>query len=201
MPLDWGVVFGCPISKQLWSRDTDAWWVQTHGGAANSNTLLWFPEHLGKKARDGYHGETEAQHQLMNCSRSFQRQTITTTIPAPAQPPPTPKLLLLEQNCISAAADGARFTAGPRHPPPPVLFPRLGSSLCCRTHKMALCDSSTGTLPPVSSGEIWGAGPTRESGDELAPLAGRGHGGTELQTLSVQPAQPKYLCSAGAKQF
>lgn len=60
---------------------------------------------------------------------------------------------------------------------------------------MALCDSSTGTLPPVSSGEIWGAGPTWGSGDEPAPLPGSGRGGKGLQTLCNLrspniPAQP-----------
>lgn len=48
MPPHQGAVFGSPISKQLWTR------VQAHGGASNSNILLWFPEHLRKKTRDSY---------------------------------------------------------------------------------------------------------------------------------------------------
>ena len=109
--------------KTALDQGTDARWVQTHGGAASSNILPWFPQHLGKQTGDSYPDrETEAQHQLMNRSGSFQSQTITTIVLAPAQPPPAPKLLFMEQNCISDAVDGARFAAGPRHPRLPGFF-------------------------------------------------------------------------------
>lgn len=109
--------------------------------------------------------ETEAQQQLMNRSWSFRRQMITTTVPTAAQPPLASKLLLW--NKIASAMPWME----PDSPLDSDILRRLfcwffflsclGSSLCCRTHKMALCDSSTGTLPLAASGKIWGAGPTR----------------------------------------
>ena len=141
-------------------QGTDTRWVRTHGGYGHTVELLTATSRCGSRSTSERKpeivmptlkaGETEAQHQPMNHCRSFQRQMLATTV-CPRFSPASSRshMVFIEQNCTSDAVDGARFAAGPRHPPSPGFSSRLGSSLCCRTHKMALCDSSMGTATHV----------------------------------------------------
>lgn len=184
---DVGVGFGCPIPKQVRTRP------RARGGYGHEvellqQPLLRFPERLGRQkdilTLQGR--ETEAQPQLKNCFRSFQSQTTPTTVPAPARPPPCrSQIAFTERNCISAAVDGGRFSPDPAALRRPCV--RCPGSSRGAGHEVALCDRTRG---------IRGAFPaTREPGDVPAPLAGPGHRGMGLRTLSAAGTAKMSKCS------